>query len=213
LNELVRERQIEFTEAKLARHVAHFYWPRRHRYARRQIRATLSLIGEFSDPVFTRALGQHGELLADAGFAHTGFRIRQRKVRAVGEKHWTKSNHDLDRVVERDGVLYGVEIKNQLGYIDQTEFQTKLEMCEFFEIRPMFIARMMPRNYISQTASAGGFSLLMKNQHYPLMSHDLARRVKATLNLPVFCIAELPDTTLKRFENWHEKQLMLQRKR
>jgi len=53
----------------------------------------------------------------------------------------------------------------------------------------------------------------MKNQHYPLMSHDLARRVKATLNLPVFCIAELPDTTLKRFENWHEKQLMRQRKR
>ena len=29
-------------------------------------------------------------------------------------------------------MLYGVEVKNQLGYIDQTDFQTKLQMCEFF---------------------------------------------------------------------------------
>jgi hypothetical protein len=45
----------------------------------------------------------------------------------------------------------------------------------------------------------------MDNQHYPLMAEDLARRVRERLNLPALCLRELPDTTLKRFERWHEK--------
>jgi hypothetical protein len=150
LNELVAERQIGFGEEVSGHHKAHFYWPRRHRYPRRQIRQTIGLIAEFSNPVFTRALGNYGELLADSGFAHIGFRIRQRKVREVSGRRWTESNHDLDRIVERDGISYGVEIKNQLGYIDQTEFEIKLKMAVHFGVRPMFIARMMPKNYIQK---------------------------------------------------------------
>jgi hypothetical protein len=120
---------------------------------------------------------------------------------------WVETNHNLDRLVERDGVRYGVEIKNQLGYIDQTEFEIKLGMCEFFGVRPMFVARMMPKNYINDVWRAGGFSLIFGNQHYPLMSDDLARRVRETLGLPVLSIRELPDTTLRRFDDWHVKQL------
>jgi hypothetical protein len=71
----------------------------------------------------------------------------------------------------------------------------------------MFVARMMPKNYIYRVRRAGGFSLLFGNQHYPLMSDDLARRVRETLGLPVLSIRELPDTTLSRFEDWHVRQL------
>ena len=88
-------------------------------------------------------MGHHGEALVDVGFARIGFRILQSKVREVGGKRWIVSNHDLDRVIARDGVRYGVEIKNQLGYIEQEEFAIKLAMCEHFGVRPMFIARMM----------------------------------------------------------------------
>jgi hypothetical protein len=62
LNELAAERKLNFAVEKTEHHRAHFYWPRRHRHPRRQIRETLTLIAEFSDPVFTRALGQQGEL-------------------------------------------------------------------------------------------------------------------------------------------------------
>ena len=207
LNELVSERKIKLDVEKLEHHVAHFYSSRQHRYARRQIKQTISLIAEFSEPTFTRALGHQGEALADAGFACTGFRIRQRKVREVDGHKWTQTNHDLDRLIERDGVRYGVEIKNQLGYIEQTEFQKKLVMCKHFGIRPMFIARMMPKNYIAEVYRAGGFSLLLGDQHYPLMSDALAKRVRDNLKLPVRIVRELPDTALQRFEMWHEKQL------
>jgi hypothetical protein len=102
--------------------------------------------------------------LADAGMARTGFRIIASKIREVDGRRWTRSNHDLDRLIVRDGVRYGIEIKNQLGYIEQTEFQTKLEMCRHFRVRPMFIARMMPKNYnvqVSELAEAihTGYSL------------------------------------------------------
>jgi hypothetical protein len=58
LNELASETRINFAVENTEHHTAHFYWPRRHRYPRRQIRETLALIAEFSHPVFTRA-GRH----------------------------------------------------------------------------------------------------------------------------------------------------------
>jgi hypothetical protein len=61
LNELAQEGRVKFAEEKTALYAAHFYWPLRHRYPRRQIRQTLALIDEFSNPVFTRALGIQGE--------------------------------------------------------------------------------------------------------------------------------------------------------
>ncbi len=206
LGELVQDGAIRFSEEQTEHHKAHFYWSLRHRYARRQIAETLGLIAEFSHPDFTRAVGHHGEILADAGFARIGFRVRQKKVREVDGRRWIESNHDLDRLIERDGIRYGVEIKNQLAYIDLEEFQIKLAMCRHFGVRPMFIARMMPKNYINEVRLAGGFSLILANQHYPLMADDFARRVREVLGLPVLCIRELPDTTLARFELWHEQQ-------
>jgi hypothetical protein len=204
LNELAAERKIQMSVEASGDIVAHMYFPRGYRYARRQIGETLKLIAEFSDSRFTRALGGYGEMLADVGFADTGFRVRGRNVTTVGKLTWNETKHNLDRLVERDGERYGVEIKNQLGYIDQTEFQIKLAMCKHFKIRPLFIARMMPRSYIYAVQQEGGFCLILENQHYPLLADDLASRVRAKLKLPVRVIRALPDTTFRRFERWHE---------
>ena len=38
---------------------------------------------------------------------------------AAGEgRRWTRSNHDLDRLIMRDGVQHGVEIKTSLAILD-----------------------------------------------------------------------------------------------
>jgi hypothetical protein len=207
LNELAGERKITMVVEEHGDITAHMYVPRRHRYPRRQIGEVIRLIAEFSQPTFTRALGQHGEMLADGAFAHTGFRILKTKVTEVDGRRWTQTKHDLDRLIERDGVRYGIEIKNQLGYIDQTEFQVKMLMCHHFGVRPMFIARMMPKSYIYEVQKAGGFALILRNQHYPLLAGDLATRVRNRLKLPVLSIRGLPDTTFHRFETWHERNL------
>jgi hypothetical protein len=144
-------------------------------------------------------------MLADIGFADIGFRVLARNVREVDGRRWTETNHNLDRLIvrEADGVRYGVEIKNTLPYIDQTEFGIKVAMCRYFRVRPLFITRMMPKNYNYTIYQQGGFSLVLGNQHYPLMANDLARRVRSRLKFPVVSIRQLPDTALKRFSDWH----------
>ena len=111
LNELAGEHKINLVVETHGDITAHMYVPRRHRYPRRQIGEVIRLIAEFSQPTFTRALGQHGEMLADGAFAHTGFRILKTKVSEVDGNRWTRTRHDLDRLIERDGVRYGIEIK------------------------------------------------------------------------------------------------------
>jgi len=208
LNELKAEGVIGGVTEVLGTHTANFYYPVRHRYPRRQIAETIKLIAEFSDPRFTRALGAHGELLVEGGFARSGFRILQQKVRSVDNRNWTETKHDLDFLIEQDGVRYGVEVKNQLGYIGQTEFQIKLKMCEHLGVYPMFIARKIPKNYVYDVYKAGGYSMFTDNQNYPLLADDLAKRVKATLQLPVGVITRLPNTALTRFSNWHKARLL-----
>lgn len=203
LNELVAARRIGFTPEQLEHHRAHFYYPRSHRYPRRQIRESIGLIGEFSNPDFTRAVGHHGELLIKSAFARTGFQVRQQKVTAVDGKAWIESGHDLDFLIERDGIRYGVEVKNQLGYIDQDELEIKLAMCERFGVRPMFCVRVMPANYFYDIIIKGGYVLVTQNQNYPLLAGDLARRVRKTLSLPVAVIQRLPNSALARFEKFH----------
>lgn len=144
-----------------------FYFGKRNRYWKRRAAEIRKLVLSFSDQTFTNALGAQGELLVDAGLPRVGFMPQAVNVRTWGGVNWEKTNHDLDRVFTRDGIYYGVEIKNRLGYIPRDEFRTKLFMCKDMGLTPLFIARMMPKTYIEDVRRAGGFSLLMKYQFYP----------------------------------------------
>jgi hypothetical protein len=184
-----------------------FYFNKRNRFWKRKAVEVRKLVLLFSDQAFTRALGAQGELLIDAGLPRVGFLPEANTVRAWNGIAWTESNHDLDRVFQRDGVHYGAEIKNRLGYIPEDEFAAKLGMCEALGLVPLFIARMMPRTYIERVRQAGGFSLIMKYQFYPMSHRALAEQVRRELRLPVDCPARLQDSTLQRFLKWHEAKL------
>ena len=184
-----------------------FYRMPDHRYWKRQAREILALIAEYSAPSFTGPLGQHGELMFDAAFPTAGFLPTGRDVTSFGGRTWTKSGEDLDRCFTRDGITYGAEIKNTLSYIPREELTSKLEMCAFLGLRPLFIARMHPKSYIEEIREAGGYALVFKWQLYPLGSADLARRVRERLGLTVDCPKAIAEGTVKRFLNWHLKTL------
>lgn len=167
----------------------------------------LNLINEFSEPPFTEALGATGETLFDVAMADVGFRVIARNVREFEGKRWEETGQNPDRIVERDGLRYGVEIKNTLGYIDRDELDIKIKMNEFFGTTPFFVARNLPKTYMYRLYRAGGFGLLLDNQHYPLLASDLAKRVRQRLQLPVLCLKLMPNTTMRRFEAWHEKRV------
>ena len=86
------------------------------RFCRSRISATVaqcfvrsrSLVAQFSTPAFTAGLGAQGELMFDAALPTVGFLPTARKVRSYSGKEWTETEHNLDRVFERDGIAYGV---------------------------------------------------------------------------------------------------------
>src|SRR5207249_4149685 len=99
------------------------------------------------DPEFARAVGLHGELMFDAALGRYGFRAEARNASTWLRKVWTKTNHNLDRIVTRDQRGYGVEIKNTQGYISRDELRIKLDLSQYLGLTPLFIMRFAPKSY------------------------------------------------------------------
>jgi hypothetical protein len=166
------------------------------------------LVEEYASPNIGIALGLQGELMVLEGLSKLEFVVKGRDSRSFEGLTWTESQHDLDFIVMRDGVGYGVEVKNTLGYMDHEELKTKLEMCKFLGLRPLFVVRMFPRSWIHEVNQSGGFVLVLKWQLYPWTHRSLAVRVRTELGLPVDCPRSLADGTMQRFGNWHVKTVI-----
>lgn len=185
-----------------------YFFHRRNRYWKRQAAEIRKLVLQFSDPTFTHALGHYGENLIDAGLPYFGFLPQAHTARAWNGKEWTDSGNDLDRIFMRDGIAYGAEIKNRLGYIDHDVLTVKLQMCKHLGLVPLFIARMMPKTYIQEVNDAGGFCLIMGRQFYPLAYKALAVEVHTKLGLPVDTPIRIESYTFQRLLNWHTKKFL-----
>jgi hypothetical protein len=118
-----------------------------------------------------------------------------------------KSDHDLDFLFERDGRVYGVEVKNTLSYIRDDELNTKVDLCAHLDVVPVFVVRAMPKIWIQDLARRGGFALVLRHHLYPLSHKRLAGEVKARLGLPADAPRALYDGTIQRFENWHLRHM------
>lgn len=180
-------------------------WNRGHRYYKRDAARLLGLVDEYANPNIGSAIGLNAELLVLEGFAKSEFVTRGRNTKSFRGKEWTITGHDLDFIFERDGVAYGVEVKNKLGYMDYNELKAKVALCRYLGLRPLMVARMLPKAWIKEVIDAGGFALIMKWQLYPYTHKELARRVKADLGLPVDAPKALEDGTMARFAKWHRE--------
>ncbi len=186
---------------------ARFFFSKQLRYWRRKARESVKLISRYSEPAFTQAVGHQAEMLFDAALARAGFLPVATETREFNGRRWEESQHDLDRVYMRDGVVYGAEIKNKLAYIDALEFAIKLRMCRYLGVRPLFIARWMPKSYVWEVVKAGGFCLLFKFQLFPFGSEGFANELRDKLGLPIDCPRGIQDGTIRRLLDWHLKSL------
>jgi len=183
-----------------------FYRNPQYKFWRRKANATRKLVRRFSADGFGTAMGEHAMLLFDAGLGGAGFRVAAKDVRSWGGREWCTTGHDLDRVYERDGLFYGVEIKNTLPYIPSDEFKAKLAMSIYFGIPPLFICRMLPKSYIhALQVWGGGFALIHEWQFYPLGHEELGKSVEKHLGIKT--AHRLLTGTVERFLRWHEKRV------
>jgi len=146
-------------------------------------------------------------MLVIEAFSRVRFTRLARNTREFGDRVWTLSGHDLDFIYTREGLTYGVEVKNSLAYIREEELNIKMNMCEELGLIPLFIVRYMPTTWFNRVREAGGFVLMMKHQLYPLSHVELARAMREELGLPVYSPEVLCDSTIERFTNWHEARV------
>ena len=206
LRELAEEGKVETEIMSLSGQVnIRFYRRRSHRNWRRQAERIMGLVRAFSTEDFARGLGRHGEQMYDAALPSAGFVPKGRNVRCLGARLWTQTDHDLDRIFERDGVVYGTEIKNRLSYMDLDEIKTKMKMCAELGIVPLFIVRMIPKSYFNYVFENGGITLITGYQLYPHGQHRFAEEVKAVLGLPVDCPPAIYEGTLQRLLKAHNR--------
>jgi hypothetical protein len=104
-------------------------WHRSYRYYRRSAAQLVQLVEQYADPNIGGALGLHAEALVLEGFARCEFVMKGRNTRRYEDREWRDTDHDLDFIFERDGIAYGIEVKNTLGYIDYEEFDVKIDIC------------------------------------------------------------------------------------
>lgn len=203
LLELAEAKQIQRAEVTVQGNAINFYAHRQHRYWRRQLREITELLERMFDPEFTHAVGRHGELMFDAALGRYGFRAEGRDTRTWKDKTWLETNHNLDRIVTRDGREYGVEIKNTQNYISREELLTKIRLCRHLELTPLFIMRFAPKSYNYAVYQNGGFTLLFEQQIYPMGHNALVAEVREKLGLKVHSPNEVQDGHMQRLLRWH----------
>lgn len=185
----------------------HLLWHRNYRYYRRKAQEVVKLVEEYAAPNICAAIGMHGQMMVLEAFARCQFLMMSKDTREHGGKKWEKTDHNLDFIFGRDGLVYGIEVKNALGYMDYEEFKIKVKICDYLNIRPVFVVRMMPKTWINELWERKGFALILKYQLYPWGHKELAKRVATSLNIPVDSPRAISDGTMERFMKWHKRNL------
>lgn len=206
ISELIDKGFLKVQEEVLIRTTrVKFVFHHRLRYFKRLVSRNIKIIREYSEPTIAGACGRQAEVLFCYELLSRGFSLVAKGTNHFRGKEWTKTNHNLDFIIEGDEVSYGCEVKNTFGYIDGDELDTKLEMCEYFKIRPLFIMRFAPKTYINRIIESGGFALIYETQVYPFGNEVLVSRIKTVLGMPVDCPRAIPDGIIQRFMRWHNK--------
>lgn len=87
-------------------------WDRRYRYYKRDAKRVVELVNEYGSPNMCGAIGLHGEQMILAAFAKRQFILQGHETRKYKDVEWTNSQHNIDFIFERDGLAYGIEVKN-----------------------------------------------------------------------------------------------------
>lgn len=203
LRRLIEEKHVVMEERRLdIGSTIKLVWHKSYRFYKRSADGVFHLVNRYTNSATDGTLGMQGEHLVLAAFARNRFVLEGEEVNDYAGIKWTDSNHDLDFVFSRDGIGYGVEVKNTLGYLDVDEFVIKIRLARHLGIRPVFAVRALPRTWIEALARAGGFALVMGYQFYPWTHKSLADDIRGSLDLPVDTPKRIEAGTMKRLEDW-----------
>jgi len=115
-----------------------------------------------------------------------------------------KKPPDIDFVLEREGIFFGVDVKNWIRYEHETpqEIRVKLKVAAELDLVPFIIARYIDRELINHIVY-GLHGLVYEYKELiiqPSLS-SLAKEAKDILGYPVIAVDSLPDYMVGKIES------------
>lgn len=187
-----------------------FVWRRQgegQRYKATAIKEQARIISKFSEDEINDGAGKYAEVLFQHLFKTNQFKIVGRDTNSYKGRVWSKSDKNLDFIIEKDGVSYGVEIKNTFDYMPQDEFEEKLDMCNFLGILPLFPLRCPSDQQFTMMQDTDGLALKFKTRIFPPGNQKLVTEIWNHFRLPVFIWDEIPQRIENVFLNYHKRIL------
>lgn len=206
LRQLTDDGKINFEKCNIVTGKINCYWHKSYRYYKNDMKKLVDNVNYFSDAEFTRGLGSHAELLVSDALFRAGFTFVANNSNSYKGVTWNNSEHDLDFIVEKNNMAFGIEVKNKLSYIDQEEFNLKIRLCKHLGIIPIFACRMLPGNWINDLYKLGGFSWILKYQLYSKNEQKKALEIKKSMMLSVDSPERLYQGTINRLNNYIQRK-------
>lgn len=177
-------------------------WYKSFRFYKRMANDVFNLVDKYTSAATDGTLGMQGEHLVLAAFARKQYVLMSEESKSYKNEEWRETGHDLDFIFEKNGVGFGIEVKNTLGYMDVDEFVIKIRICLHLGIKPVFAVRYIPKTWAEALIHSGGYAMIMKYQFYPWTHKELAKQIHDSLHLPVDTPKKIEDGTMQRFEKW-----------
>ena len=152
----------------------------------------------------------HAEDLFMEAFDKLDFTIHGRDVSEFRGRKTSgvegKRPPDLDFIVERDGVIYGVDVKNWIRYEYPTRDKVyhKVKLAEELGVVPFIIARYLDRDTTNKIIyHHHGLVYEYKKLILPSTMRSLAEDAERLLGYPTLAVDNLPDYMVKKIEDIH----------
>jgi hypothetical protein len=208
VNELLEEKFLKEESRAFGKNMhTIFVWRRNIRYVATMIKEKIKIIAKFSDDEVNHGVGKYAEILFSHMFENNRFTIVDRNTNSFKGNTWRKSDKELDFIIEREGINYGVEVKNTFDYMPQDEFDEKIEMCRFLGLLPAFPLRCPSEQQYALMKTVDGLALKFKTRVFPPGNQKLVTDIWNHFRLPVYIWEKIPPPIEAVFLNYHHHHL------
>lgn len=142
------------------------------------------------------AMGHYAELLWWRAFKRNGWILYPDTeegpfaVNTYGGRR-ASTNNDIDFIAEKDGILYGVEIKNGLVYPDDLFW--KFLVASELDTIPLFIARWLNPAHVPLIKELGGEPIVYRDAIYSITYGQFIEEARKLLGVHIMTLDEVDD--------------------
>jgi predicted RecB family endonuclease len=160
------------------------------------------------------AMGLYAEEVWYNAFRERGWRVYPERIEEIGNVRKFRdleatrdTKVGIDFIVEKDGIAYGVEVKNKLPYPSQ--LLEKIIVMVDLGLIPLIIARWLNPSQINAIKKLGGFYVVYKTAIYSPTYKELIDKAVKVLGFPIECRDKVDDEYFEKniVKGIHERVL------